>query len=643
MKKILVIDDQQSNLLTIQAAIEHFLPDCKTLRSLSGKQGIELARNQQPDTILLDIVMPEMDGFETCKRLKKDKLTQHIPVVLITAVRIDAKSRIRGLEAGADAFLTKPIDPDELMAQLKAMLRIKAAKDILRDEKNHLEKVVQERTQAIKEKEYSDLFDKMGDAVFVTKLGGKDAGRILDVNNAATLQTGYKKEELLKKNITDDLVVGLSKLGVRNKLEEKLNRGEIITVIEKKKKKDGTVIWAEVTLAPYQFRGEKAAIGINRDITQRKEDEEKLKTTLQKLTRSEERFRELTDLLPQVVYETDFDGNFTFVNKYGLTAFGYSKEDIHNGLNFMQIIAPEEKDHVIENIKQYLQGNTEVDTEYVILDKAGNKIPVKIYSNLIYKEGKAVGFRGIAIDITKQKKTEEALRESEKQYRDIFNAATDAMLIFDEEGNIAEANAQASKTYGYRHDELLKLTGKDIVHPDYQHFFKKFIHDVENANDFHAESVDIRKDGSPFNVDVKGSRLYIHGKPYLLAVIRDITNKIEAREKLENINQQLMATEQQLRVLNQELETKNYDLKLSTERYEALIAVSHTGTWEYHSDTGFLWRSDECFKMLGRNREDYDFSGAPNLKEVWIDLLHPDDREKANKRYYSAGKDSINQ
>ena len=147
MTKILAIDDQKDNLTTIKAVISNNIPDCEVLTALSGKEGLEVARNEQPDAILLDIIMPHMDGYEVCKRLKEDEATKCIPVVMITAIKTDAESRIRGLNLGADAFLSKPIDPAELSAQVNVMLRIRNAEDKLNEEKEVLEKKVEERTR----------------------------------------------------------------------------------------------------------------------------------------------------------------------------------------------------------------------------------------------------------------------------------------------------------------------------------------------------------------------------------------------------------------------------------------------------------------------------------------------------------------
>ncbi|MFH1160955.1 MAG: hybrid sensor histidine kinase/response regulator [bacterium] len=133
MSKILVIDDRQGNLTTVRATIEDAIPDCHVIDAMSGKEGIELARREQPDVILLDVVMPEMDGYEVCKRLKANDLTRHIHVILISAYQTDSKSKVKGFSAGADAFLIRPIERAELAAHLSSMLRITRTEQLLKE------------------------------------------------------------------------------------------------------------------------------------------------------------------------------------------------------------------------------------------------------------------------------------------------------------------------------------------------------------------------------------------------------------------------------------------------------------------------------------------------------------------------------
>lgn len=151
MPTVLAIDDKPDNLLVVKAVLKQFLPDIIVLAAQSGEEGLEIAQRDHPDVILLDILMPGMDGFEICKTLKGQEITRHIPLIMLTADKTDSRSRVKALELGADAFLLKPVDEVELVAQIKAMLRIKLAEDRLRHENMILEQAVRERTDALQE------------------------------------------------------------------------------------------------------------------------------------------------------------------------------------------------------------------------------------------------------------------------------------------------------------------------------------------------------------------------------------------------------------------------------------------------------------------------------------------------------------
>ena len=146
MPKILAIDDKKDNLISLSALLKSLIPDCNVITAQSGPEGIEKAKAELPDTILLDIKMPEMDGYEICSRLKDDESTRHIPVIMISAIKTESEDFVKGLETGADAYIAKPIDKYVLVAKVNTALRIKKAEDLLRNQKDLLESMVQERT-----------------------------------------------------------------------------------------------------------------------------------------------------------------------------------------------------------------------------------------------------------------------------------------------------------------------------------------------------------------------------------------------------------------------------------------------------------------------------------------------------------------
>ncbi|MDR0288813.1 MAG: PleD family two-component system response regulator [Rickettsiales bacterium] len=127
--KILVVDDVLSNVKLLEARLkaEYYT----VIVAHDGKEAIDLVAKQQPDIILLDIMMPKINGFEVCKSLKSDPLTTHIPIIMVTALH-DTHDRVQGINAGADDFLTKPIDETALSARIKSLTRLKMVIDELR-------------------------------------------------------------------------------------------------------------------------------------------------------------------------------------------------------------------------------------------------------------------------------------------------------------------------------------------------------------------------------------------------------------------------------------------------------------------------------------------------------------------------------
>ena len=148
--KVLVIGDNHDNLISVGTLLQKAFVDFVVFTACSGKEGIELARAQDPDVILVDIFMPPMDGFGVCRALKTDAILQSIPVIFLTVPGDDKEYRIRALESGAEGFLNKPIDESELAAQIRAMVKIKSAHLRIRDEKLHIEMLVAERTRELR-------------------------------------------------------------------------------------------------------------------------------------------------------------------------------------------------------------------------------------------------------------------------------------------------------------------------------------------------------------------------------------------------------------------------------------------------------------------------------------------------------------
>src|SRR3989440_6320140 len=127
--RVLVVDDVELNvrLLAAKLASEYF----EVLSADNGPTALDMAERELPDIILLDVMMPRMDGFEVCRRLKANPRTTDIPVVMVTALS-DVADRLRGLESGADEFLTKPVNDTALFARVRSLVRLKRMMEELR-------------------------------------------------------------------------------------------------------------------------------------------------------------------------------------------------------------------------------------------------------------------------------------------------------------------------------------------------------------------------------------------------------------------------------------------------------------------------------------------------------------------------------
>ncbi len=118
--KILIVDDEPDLVETLRFALE--LEGYKVLVAVNGEEGLNTARQEKPDLILLDLMLPKLDGYKVCRLLKFDERYKSIPILMLTAKTQD-KDRMLGKETGANEYLTKPFDMDELMAKIKSYLK----------------------------------------------------------------------------------------------------------------------------------------------------------------------------------------------------------------------------------------------------------------------------------------------------------------------------------------------------------------------------------------------------------------------------------------------------------------------------------------------------------------------------------------
>jgi len=147
-KRILIVDDDERNLKLLALLLSR--QGYRLASARTGREALELARRFAPDLILLDVMMPEMNGFEVSRHLRDEPLFSQIPVVMITALE-DQESRIAGLAAGANDFLSKPVDATELLVRVRNLLQVKAFADFLANHNRILAEQVAEKTRELQD------------------------------------------------------------------------------------------------------------------------------------------------------------------------------------------------------------------------------------------------------------------------------------------------------------------------------------------------------------------------------------------------------------------------------------------------------------------------------------------------------------
>jgi PAS domain S-box-containing protein len=171
---------------------------------------------------------------------------------------------------------------------------------------------------------------------------------------------------------------------------------------------DGQVLHVESTGVPIQFKGETQLFGVLRDITERRQVDQKLRET-------ERKYRELAESLPQVIFEVDSRGNLIYLNQTGFALFGYTPEDLAKGFNVLEAFIPEDRERIASDIILNVQGQKLGRQEYTAVKKDGTKFPVGVHANRVVREQTATGVRGLLIDLTPTKRAEEEKKKLEIQ------------------------------------------------------------------------------------------------------------------------------------------------------------------------------------------------------------------------------------
>ncbi len=297
---ILIVDDNLLQLKYISTLLATQGYDLAFARD--GLSALEQAAELLPDLILLDVMMPGMDGFEVCQALRKDPVLAETPVIMVTALD-DRKSRLQGIEAGADDFIVKPFDHLELRARIRTLTRLNRQRQWRQFQlENALENL------RLSEEKFSNLFHYSNDAIFIYDLNGV----ILDINQKVLAQFGYTRNDILSRQIRelnppDALVI------INHAFEKIIDDGYVKFEVDFVRR-NGNTFPAEVSASLFEVSGEPVIQGIVRDITERKQAELRLSSVL--------------NTVGEGIITIDTSSKIVMLNREVQHIFGYEEQEL---------------------------------------------------------------------------------------------------------------------------------------------------------------------------------------------------------------------------------------------------------------------------------------------------------------------------
>lgn len=534
---VLAVDDDESSISLFGSAAAAAFPGGRFLSAQSGKAGLELARAEDPDVIFADVRMPQMDGFGFCRALKTDPATAHIPVVLVTGYEMDNASRLKLLEAGADAFLMKPFSGAELAAQTRLMAKMKLG-------------ALAQRLEKVNACLLGLGADHDGNIRKLTALCGELLGADCALYNRPEGDSlvargrwrpprGFKASSKAQGHICFDVIrrAGAAPLLVRGlpstpyyDTDPNVKAFGFHTYFGQAVLSDGGPVGAVCALYARDMEPSQddrrilgtiaAAIGV----------EELRQRAFAGMRESEGRARAVLKAVLSGYWLFSEDGRLLEVNDAYCRISGYTAEELA-GMRISDLEAQETAEETVAHIKRVLgSGGDHFETRHRRKDGTVFDAEVSV-SRLPGHNGRMVAF---IRDITDRKRVESVLRDSAEKYRLLFEEAADPVFVYGEDARLLTANAAARSAYGYSAEELFRMPLSRLDTEGEAAHLPARMKKIAEEGSVHFEARHRRKDGSVMNVEVSSTLLTWEGRPAVMSICRDTTRlkRLEERYRL---------------------------------------------------------------------------------------------------------------
>ncbi|HKP52934.1 MAG TPA: PAS domain S-box protein [Chloroflexia bacterium] len=368
-----------------------------------------------------------------------------------------------------------------------------------------------------KEEQYRGVFEATSDGLVINDM----EGNVVEVNPAFARMHGYTREEMV--GMPPPQFIHPNSHELLRQFMETVRAGGEFHCQAMDVRKDGTAFHVDVLGMTFLYRGEPHILGVVRDITERVQ-------TYEQLRLKEEQYRAVFEATTDGLAIADLDANVVEVNPAWCNMHGYTREEMLK-LHPSAYVHPDSL-ALLAEYYQKVRAGEHFRAEAMDIRKDGTPFHVEVHETPIMYDGQLHTLT-VLRDITERVESEERIRMREEQYRSIFEATSDGLVISDLDGNVIEVNPAFANMLGYTREELVGMDPRQWIHPDSHANLVEYLEKVRAGERFRTEGVQVRKDGTLFPAEVHEAPFIYNGQRHTLAIIRDITERVQARELLE--------------------------------------------------------------------------------------------------------------
>ena len=505
---ILIIEDEE----ILRSSLSDYLEDreFKILTAENGRIGLEIFEREKPDAVLLDLRMPEMDGLEVLQHTQK--IMPDIPVIVVSGTDV-IYNAVQAIRLGACDYIVKPVkDMSIVLHAINKAIENSCLKRENQEYQEKLESLVHERTKELKEananltnlntrlrqvaasthrlslisnvsefsyvllEEFTNHMQCRGGSLFLAR----DTGLVL----LSTLETEHVPQFIpfpLKKGCILHQTVDSKHPVLIENIEEKAgitrsgwngyNNNSVLTLPFSDADGNLTAVLTLHNKIYPPFVQQDFEIGTF--LASFSSETLRAARATETLQNSESRFRELAEMLPEAIFESDLNFNITYANQLAFNKFGYMKEELKNGLNCLEMIAEEDRKRAEINIQRRMRKEKTLSNEYSAIRKDGNVFPVLIHVDPIIRNNEHIGYRGVAVDITDSKKAEEELQKNEAFLHVLLEAIPLPIYYKDRQRRYLGYNKAFAELFGIDETEFIGKTLEETSSFEFVDFFKQ--------------------------------------------------------------------------------------------------------------------------------------------------------------------------